>query len=174
MIKAFIFCFTALMGLSFGACAGDELRIIESVTLEGGPVATKHFQFGDENFRERHGIGILKVSTKRYGNWGLYFLGPNSVNDRSYGFGYVTDPYVVPLGPTELELSGALGLVTGYQDYPVPLLAGQARLKLFEHGAWNAGVAMAITPYYTDDQTTGESEFGFVGTSPFLSVRHSF
>ena len=157
------------------ALAQSDTRIIESITLEGAPIATKHLQFGDENFNERHTMGILKVHTNGYGNWGLYALSPNSVDDDSYGVGYVTDPYVIPFGgTTALELSGAIGLVTGYQDYPLPLLAAQARLSLYERGGWNAGVAMAASPYYAKDRNTDENELGVVVTSPFLSVRYSF
>ena len=150
---------------------------LESVTIEGGPIATKHFQSDDENFRERHALAIAKVSTKNYGNWGVYFLNPNSVDRTSVGFGYVTDPLSIPLiASTELELSAALGLVTGYQDYPVPLLAGHARLKLYEshNNKWNAGVATAILPYYAEDQTTKDNSFGAVVSMPFLSVQYKF
>jgi len=147
---------------------------VTSFTLEGGPIATKHIQSGNEDFRERHVMAVAKVHTKGYGNWGLYFLNPNSVDDTSYGFGYVTNPYAIPLGPTELELSGALGLVTGYQDYPVPLLAAQARLKLIERGAWNVGIATAASPYFIEEEDGDDNEFGVVVTSPFLSVRYQF
>lgn len=150
-------------------------NVIESVTLEGGPIASKHFQSGEEDFRERHGLGIVKVHTEGYGNWGLYLLSPNSVDRTSVGAGYVTDPYALPVGPFTLELSAALGLVTGYQDYPVPLLAGEARLVLFRQGAWDAGLAMAALPYYMkDDSASGDNEFGVVATTPFLSVRYIF
>ena len=147
---------------------------LESLTIEGGPIASKHFQADDEDFRERHGLAVIKLATKDYGNWGLYILSPNSVDRTSVGAGYVTDPYVVPLGPTRLELTGALGLVTGYQDYPVPLLAGQARLSLFDRGNWNAGIAMAALPYYMKDRSTSGDEWGIVATTPFLSLRYSF
>lgn len=154
----------------------QESGVIKSITVEGAPIATKHFQSEDENFRERHTLVIAKVHTEGYGNWGVYYLGPNSVRDTSVGFGYVTNPYVIPLGPTELELSGALGLVTGYQDYPVPLIAGQARLKLYESmdGKWNAGIATAAMPYIVENETTGDNNFGVVATTPFLSVRYNF
>lgn len=150
--------------------------VVKSVTVEGGPIATKHFQSDPENFRERHGLAVVKVHTEGYGNWGLYYLGPNSVRDTSVGFGYVTNPWVLPLGITELELSGALGLVTGYQDYPVPLLAGQARFKLYESvdGKWNAGLAMAALPYLVENDLTGDNDFGVVATTPFLSLRYKF
>ena len=154
--------------------SAGTFKYVDSISLEGGYIATKHFQSDDENFRERHGLGILKVDTKGYGNWALYFLNPNSVRDTSFGFGYVTNPYVIDLGITDLELYGALGLVTGYQDYPVPLIAAQARLKLFEVGQWNAGISMAAMPYYAEDDRTGDSDFGIVGTTPFLSLRYSF
>lgn len=165
--------FAARPGQVAWAQAADR-PFLESVTLEGGPIATKHFQAGSENFRERHGLAVLKFSTVGYGNWALYFLNPNSVDRTSVGAGYVTDPYVVPLGPTELELSGALGLVTGYQDYPVPLVVAQARLKLYENGPWNAGLSMAANPYYAQDKRSDDNEWGVVVTSPFLSVRYSF
>jgi len=170
-----VFSFVCLIVIfSSDVYAQDERVFFESVTFEGGPVATKHLQFDDENFRERHGLAILKASTREYGNWALYFLNPNSVDDTSFGAGYVTDPYVIPLGPTQLELTGALGLVTGYQDYPVPLLAGQARLQLFEYERWNVGVSVAANPYYTQDEVSNDNEFGVVMTSPFLSMRYSF
>lgn len=145
---------------------------IESMTLEGGPIWTRHFQSGDENFKDHHGLAIAKVSTKDYGNWGLYYLNPNSVGDPSIGAGYVTDPYAIPLGPTTLELSAALGLVTGYQDYPVPLIAGQARLTIYENGPLNIGASMAVLPYIAEDPRDGDNDFGIVGTTPFLSVRY--
>jgi len=176
-MKIYIYPFILLFFItfSFGAQAQEtQGKRITSLTFEGGPIATKHLQSGDENFRERHGMVVVKIHTEGYGNWGLYFLNPNSVDDPSVGFGYVTNPYAIPLGPTELELSGALGLVTGYQDYPVPLLAAQARLKLYEQGSWNAGLAVAASPYILEDNRTGDNEFGVVVTSPFLSVRYSF
>lgn len=148
---------------------------MESVTVEGGPIASKHFQSGDENFRETHGLGIIKAHTKNYGNWGLYVLSPNSVDDQSIGAGYVTDAYTIPLGPTKLEFSAGIGLVTGYQDYPIPLIVGQARLVLLEKGSWDAGVSMAAIPYYMQDTSPGgDNEVGIVATSPFLSLRYNF
>ncbi len=149
---------------------------VESITVEGGPIATKHFQSEDEDFRERHALAVVKVHTEGYGNWGLYFLNPNSVERTSVGLGYVTNPYSIPIGPTTLELSGALGLVSGYQDYPVPLVAAQARLALYEskNKRWNAGIAAAVSPYFVEDEVTGDNEFGLVTTLPFLSVRYQF
>lgn len=151
-------------------------RFIQSVTVEGGPIWTKHFQSEDENFREHHGLGIVKVETAKYGRWGIYYLGPNSVRDTSVGVGYVAPPWVLPLGITELELSAALGLVTGYQEYPVPLIAGQARFKIYESqdGRWNAGISAAALPYIVENDVTGDNNFGVVATTPFLSVRHKF
>jgi hypothetical protein len=151
-------------------------NFIKSVTVEGAPIWTKHFQGEDDNFREHHGLGVVKIETENYGRWGVYYLSPNSVRDSSIGFGYVTPSWDIPLGPTELELSGALGLVTGYQDYPVPLVAGQARLKLFESqdGRWNAGIAAAALPYIAEDPVTRDNNFGIVTTTPFLSVRYRF
>lgn len=154
------------------ACA--EEGFFKSVTVEGGPIWTKHFQSDEEHFREHHGLAIVKAETRDYGTWGVYYLAPNSVDDTSVGAGYVTPAWVIPLGPTELELTGAVGVVTGYQDYPVPLIAAQARLKLYENGPWNAGIAAAALPYYAEDNTTGNSDFGIVVTTPFLSVRHQF
>lgn len=167
---------TALLslGLSGGVHAQSSDKYIESMTVEGGPIWTKHFQSEDEDFRENHGLAIVKVHTKGYGNWGLYFLNPNSVDDPSVGAGYVTDPWTIDLGITDLELSGAIGLVTGYQDYPVPLISGQARLKVYEHGRWNAGISSAVLPYIIDNEETGDNDFGVVGTTPFLSVRYKF
>jgi hypothetical protein len=147
---------------------------IESLTLEGGPIASKHFQADEENFHDRHGLGVIKVHTTGYGNWGLYVLAPNSVDKNSVGAGYVTDPYTVPLGFLKLEFSAGIGLVSGYQDYPVPLLAGEARLVLFERGSWDAGLSMAALPYYMKDESTDDNEFGIVATTPFLSVRYNF
>lgn len=176
-----VFLLTAMLLLIMITMAKAQVeKGITSLTLEGGPIATKHFQSGEENFRERHGLAIAKIHTRGYGNWALYFLGPNSVNDQSYGFGYVTNPYSIPFGETiALELSGALGLVTGYQDYPVPLIAAQARLKLFERDNWDAGISSAIMPYIAEGQDkngrgTSDNEFGIVGTTPFLSLRYNF
>ena len=163
---------------SISSSASSESPFVEAITLEGGPIASKHFQSGDENFRERHGLGIIKVETKDYGNWGLYLLSPNSVDRTSVGAGYVTDPYVIPvIGSTRLELTGVLGLVTGYQDYPVPLLAAEARFVAFESGPWSAGLSMAALPYIMKDEKADgseENEFGVVATSPFLSIRYKF
>jgi len=151
---------------------------VTAVTVEGAPIASKHFQSGDEHFRERHGLAIVKVETKDYGNWGLYLLTPNSVDRTSVGAGYVTDPLVLPMGSTRFEFTGALGLVTGYQDYPVPLLAAEARFVAYESGPWSAGLAMAAMPYIMEDKNrnTGRksNEAGIVVTSPFLSIRYQF
>lgn len=163
---------TALFTLLIGTSANAQ--DIKSITIEGGPVATKHFQGGDENFRERHGLGILKVETDGIGTWALYFLNPNSVNDTSVGLGYVTNPYELPIGSTRIELTGAIGLVTGYQDYPVPLLAAQAKWVFFENDNWDAGIAIAANPYFTENETTNEDDFGIVVTSPFLSIKRKF
>lgn len=147
----------------------------ESITFEGGPIWSKHFQFGDQNFREHHGLAALKVSTRDYGNWGVYYLSKNSVRKNSVGVGYVTDPWVIPLGGSSaLEFNGILGLVTGYQDYPVPLLAVQARIQLYETGRWNFGIASVAAPYYAEDPVNGDDEFGIVATTPFLSARYRF
>lgn len=172
MMKKSLFILSFLM-VCFSSAGRAEVNV-KSMTVEGGPIASKHFQSGSENFRERHGLAIVKVATESHGNWGLYFLNPNSVDDTSFGAGYVTDPYVLPIGPTQLELSGAIGLVTGYQDYPVPLVAGEGRLVVYESGPWNAGLAMAVMPYYMEEDDTGDNEWGIVGTTPFLSVRYSF
>ena len=173
-----LFCFFALFGgaLSSVTAQAQENRFIKSVTVEGGPIWTKHFQGDDENFRESHGLAIVKVETQKYGRWGVYYLGPNSVSDTSVGFGYVTPSWDIPLGPMALEFSGALGLVTGYQDYPVPLLAGQARLNMYESrdGQWSAGIAAAALPYIAENPRTGNNDFGVVATTPFLSVRYKF
>ncbi|MEM6812599.1 MAG: hypothetical protein AAF549_09065 [Pseudomonadota bacterium] len=149
-------------------------NLFKSVSFEGAPIATKHFQSDDEDFRERHFLGVVKAHTHKYGNWGLYFLGPNSVDDTSVGFGYVTNPWVYELGPTQLEFSGALGLVTGYQDYPVPLLAGQITWQLYSYNQWDFGLSMAALPYYVEEENSNDSDFGIVVTSPFLSVRYNF
>ena len=147
---------------------------IDSMTLAGGPILTRHFQSGDDNFVNHHTIGIAQVNTHGYGNWALYFLGPNSVGKNTFGAGYVTDPYVIPMGPLALELSGALGLVSGYQNYPVPLLGAQAQLNVYQSGPWNVGIEMAAMPYIAEDAVTGENKFGIVGTTPFLSLRYKF
>lgn len=149
-------------------------QILESATIAGAPIATKHIQASDEDFRERHGLAIAKVHTKGYGNWGVYFLNPNSVDRTSVGAGYVTDPYVIPVGPTSLEISGALGLVTGYEDYPLPLLAGEVNWIVYDNGSWNAGLGMAALPYITNDDVSGGTDWGIVGTSPFLTIRYKF
>ncbi len=168
--KIFILLFTGAVCISTTSMASE----VQSFTVEGGPIASKHFQSGDNHFRERHMIAAAKVSTENYGNWGLYLLTPNSVRDTSVGFGYVTDPYIIPIGPTALELNGVIGLVTGYQDYPVPLLGGQARMTVYESGVWNTGLTMAILPYIAEDDVTGKNKAGIVATTPFLSVRYSF
>lgn len=173
-MKFSVFAFAAVMVLTSAAYAQDSSGQIQSFTLEGGPIISKHFQSGDENFNDHHGLAIAKIETRDYGNWGLYYLNPNSVDDTSIGFGYVTDPYVMPLGPTKLELTGALGLVTGYQDYPVPLVAAQLRWVVYENDTWSAGVSAAALPYYMEDNITGDNEFGVVATTPFLSVRYHF
>ena len=152
----------------------ENKNFIKSITVEGGPIATKHFQSGDENFRETHILGIVKAHTYDYGNWALYYLGPNSVNDTSLGFGYVTNPWVVPVGPTALEFSGALGLVTGYQDYPVPLIAAEVRWQLYQANNWDFGISAAAMPYFVEEESTGDNDFGIVVTSPFLSARYNF
>lgn len=172
LITLFMLVSTASHAQSYEEGSGVKNAIFKSITVEGGPIATKHFQSGDDDFRETHILGIVKAHTYNYGNWGLYYLGPNSVDDYSYGFGYVTNPYVLPLGPVSLELSGALGLVTGYQDYPVPLLAAEIRLPIYQGNQWNVGFAMAAMPYILDND--GDNEFGIVATSPFLSARYEF
>ena len=155
--------------------APSQAQTIKSVTLEGGPIATKHLQSNDEDYRERHGLGILKVETDRIGTWALYLLNPNSVEDTSVGLGYVFPSYdIAMIGNTRLELSAALGLVTGYQDYPVPLLAGQVRWVVFENNNWDAGLSIAANPYYTENETTNDNDFGIVVTSPFLSIKRKF
>ena len=157
------------------ACAGTaHAQELESLTLEGGPIASHHFQSGDPHFNQQHDLAILKASTKDYGNWGVYYLEPNSVNKPSVGVGYLFDPYVVPLGPTELELSAGVGIVTGYQSYPVPLLAGQARLAIYKEGPWNVGLSAAALPYYMEDRVNHDNKWGIVATTPFLSVRYTF
>lgn len=172
-MKRFLFPFL-FWGIFISFAHAQDDGVVKSVTLQGGPIATKHIQGGTEHYRERHGLAVLKVHTEKYGNWGLYFLNPNSVENTSFGAGYVTDPYSVYWGPLDFEFSGALGLVSGYQDYPVPLLVGEARLVLYDEGSWNAGLSMAANPYVMEDDITGENNFGVVVTSPFLSVRYRF
>lgn len=183
MQKLYPATFLCALALACPAHAQDESGggagsgFIEAVTLEGGPIASKHFQSSDEHFRERHGLGFLKVETKDYGNWGLYLLSPNSVDRTSVGAGYVTDPYVIPMGSTRFEFTGALGLVTGYQDYPLPLLAGQVRFVVYESGPWSGGISMAALPYIMEDEDRNgrkSNEAGIVVTSPFLSIRYQF
>ncbi len=175
-MRRIVFALLVILVISPSAWAQEYKSggFVRSLTLEGGPIASHHFQASENNFHQRHTLGIVKLGTRDYGTWGVYVLSPNSVEDTSIGVGYVFSPYVVPLGPTELELTGALGAVTGYQNYPVPLLAGEARLRLFESGPWNAGVAMAALPYITDDDVTGDTVFGIVATTPFLSIRYRF
>jgi hypothetical protein len=171
---AFVFC-CAGAGAAQAQQTNDNPWQVTSVTVAGAPILTHHFQSGDDNYVDHHTIGTFQVNTAGRGNWALYYLGPNSVDKTSVGAGYVTNPYTIPIsGPVQLELSGALGLVSGYQDYPVPLLAAQARLALYENGPWNAGVTMAAMPYIAEDRVTGKNHFGIVGTTPFLSVRYSF
>lgn len=147
---------------------------LQSMTIEGGPIGSKHIQSGDPNFREGHTLAVAKFETRDYGTWGLYLLTPNSVDKTSFGVGYVTNPWTIPMGPVDLELTGALGLVTGYQDYPVPLLAGEARFVLYRAEKWDAGLAMAATPYVMEERRTNNNKFGVVVTSPFLSLRYKF
>jgi hypothetical protein len=147
---------------------------LKSITVAGGPIASKHFQSGSNSFNERHTLTTVRVDTEGYGNWGIYFLNPNSVNDSSVGGGYVTDPYTIPMGYVHLELTGVLGLVTGYQDYPVPMVAGDARLSLYQGINWNMGLEMAAMPYLAEDPATKKNKIGIVATSPFLSLRYSF
>ncbi len=175
------------LGLAFGLCMSaapalaqqydyhdDSPWQVRSVMVSGGPILTRHFQSGTDNFVNHHEIGIVQADTAARGNWALYYLGPNSVGKQTFGAGYVTSPYVVPLGPLNLELSGALGLVSGYQDYPVPLLGLQARLDLYQNGPWNVGAEVAAMPYIAKDENTHKNKFGVVGTTPFLSVRYGF
>lgn len=176
-MSKFLILFLGFMLWGGTAIAQQDDRFIKSVTVEGGPIWTKHFQDDDENFRENHALAIVKVETNGYGRWGVYYLGPNSVDDTSVGVGYVTPSYDISLfANTELQLSGALGLVTGYQDYPVPLLAAQARWQLFESvdEKWNAGISAAALPYIAENDRTGDNDFGIVATTPFLSVQYKF
>jgi hypothetical protein len=185
-MKKILFTFFLCLLLKAGDCRAQQASAapanpastdpwgISSVTVAGGPILTHHFQAGSDNFVDHHEIGIVQANTNGYGNWALYFLGPNSVGKNSYGAGYVTNPYVIPIGPTQLELSAGLGLVTGYQSYPVPLLAGQARLTIYKNGPWNAGLEMAAMPYLVEDETVDKIKVGIVGTTPFLSLRYSF
>jgi hypothetical protein len=185
-MKKIIFVLVSCFLLKAGDCAAQQAPTapvdpaladpwgISSMTVAGGPILSHHFQSGPDNFVDHHTIGIVQANTNGYGNWALYFLGPNSVDKNSYGAGYVTNPYVIPMGPVKLELSGALGLVTGYQSYPVPLLGAQAQLDVYQDGPWNVGFEMAAMPYIAEDQTTGKDKFGVVGTTPFLSIRYSF
>lgn len=147
---------------------------ITSVTVAGGPIWSKHFQSGSDDFNEHHTLGILKIGTQDYGNWGIYVLTPNSVDRTSVGAGYLTHPYTIPLGSMKLELTGGIGLVTGYQDYPVPLLSADARLVIYDAGPWDAGLEMAAMPYIAENRATGKNDFGVVATTPFLSVRYNF
>lgn len=187
-MKFFLALFLCLLSLVLRAemCAAQQVPAapsdpsltdpwgISSMTVAGGPILSHHFQDGADEFVDHHTIGIVQANTNGYGNWALYFLGPNSVDKNSYGAGYVTNPYVVPMGPVKLELSGALGLVTGYQSYPVPLLGAQAELDIYQSGPWSVGAEMAAMPYIAEDQTTGKDKVGIVGTTPFLSIRYSF
>jgi hypothetical protein len=162
------------IGIAFPAHAGGQ---IESVMLEGAPIASHHFQFEDNDFRQRHTLVVGKVYTKDYGNWAVYVLSPNSVDRTSVGAGYITDPWTVPVGPMSLEFTGGLGLVTGYQSYPLPMLVGEARLVIYQSPTWDAGLASAAMPYRTRDSGKnhdGKASAGVVVTSPFLSLRYKF
>ncbi len=171
---------TGVMMAALPAWADDAAPPqIQALTLEGAPIASKHFQSGDNDFRERHTLAIAKVETRDYGNWGLYVLTPNSVERTSVGIGYVTDPYVIQFNPNgvgtpRLEITGAIGAVTGYQDYPVPLLAGQGRLVVYEQDRLSVGASMAVMPYIMEDKTRDETKLGIVGTTPFFSLRYAF
>lgn len=168
-----IILFLSLCFIAAPVNAADQGQI-ESVTIEGGYIRSEHIQSGDPDYRDRHGLGVAKIHTKDYGNWGLYVLSPNSVDKHSIGAGYVTEDYPVELGPVKIEFSGALGLVTGYQDYPVPLLAGEAKWVLYEGNNWDAGISMAALPYFVRERNGEENNFGIVVTSPFLSVKYKF
>jgi len=176
-LRKAVFIFLALMCLSPSVGAQTTLSgdsWLQSLSIEGGPIGSKHIQSGDPDFREGHTLVVTKFETRDYGTWGLYYLGPNSVDRTSVGLGYVTDPWTIPMGPVDLELTGALGLVTGYQDYPVPLLAGEARFVLYKTEKWDAGLAMAALPYIMEERRTNDNKFGVVVTSPFLSLRYKF
>jgi hypothetical protein len=181
MKKTILVSFLSLLGAALNATTGAAQQAqpadpwdITAVTVAGGPILTRHFQSGTDDFVNHHEIGIAQVNTRGAGNWAFYYLGPNSVGKQTFGGGWVTDPWRIPLGPTALELSGALGLVSGYQNYPVPLLGAQARLDIYASGPWNAGIEMAAMPYIARDQVADKNRVGIVGTTPFLSVRYSF
>jgi hypothetical protein len=153
----------------------DNPWMIEAVTVEGGPIWSHHFQSGSEDFNQHHALGIVKLTTEDEGAWGLYVLTPNSVRRTSIGAGWVTKPWTVPVsGPVKFEFTGSLGLVSGYQNYPVPLLAGEARLVLIERDNWDAGFSAAAMPYIAHDTVTNDNKAGIVATTPFLSVKYRF
>ncbi|MBI1301704.1 MAG: hypothetical protein GC137_08620 [Alphaproteobacteria bacterium] len=156
----------------------ERSQQIRSFTLEGGPIVTNHIRFNgdkDSGFNENHGITVAKIHTRDYGNWAFYSLYPNSQDETSFGVGYITDSYVIPIGGLSLELNAAFGLVTGYQDYPVPLVAGEARLVLLKRDNWDIGATMAVMPYYSQGYEDGEeTSSGLAFTTPFLSLRAHF
>lgn len=147
---------------------------IQSVMVAGAPIVTRHFQPREHDFQEQHVLASVRVATENYGNWGLFLLEPNSLDRTSVGVGYLTNPYVLPVGGMDLELSAGLGIVTGY-DFPVlPLLIGEARLVVFQRDAWDMGVAMAAMPYIATDRDGNNRNAGIVFTSPFLGIRYQF
>ncbi len=147
---------------------------VEDVTVEGGPIWSHHFQSGPINFNQHHALGIVKLTTEGEGTWGLYVLTPNSERRTSIGGAWVTKPWIVPVaGQTRFEFTGALGLVSGYRSYPVPLIAAEARLVLIERKNWDAGVSAAALPYIAQDMKK-DNKAGVVVSSPFLSVRYRF
>jgi hypothetical protein len=153
----------------------DNPWAVEAVTVEGGPIWSHHFQSGPNDFNQHHTLGIVKLTTEDEGTWGLYVLTPNSVRRTSIGAGWVTKPWTVPVsGPVKFEFNASLGLVSGYQNYPVPLIAGEARLVLFEENNWDAGFSAAAMPYIAHDTVTNDNKAGVVVTTPFLSLKYRF
>src|SRR5690242_1179559 len=68
-LSAIFFAFTVCAGHSAHAQEdswGNTDRELRSVTVEGGPILTRHFQSGSDNFVNHHELAIAKASTQDY------------------------------------------------------------------------------------------------------------
>lgn len=165
---------------SYADLAKDERpAFIESVTLAGGPIRSRHFQTGPkQNYNESHTFTSLRVDTRDYGRWAMYALTPNSENRNSFGIGYVTKPLRAEFGKVSLEASLMAGIVTGYQEYPLPMVGGNLRLEFYErsfaHGKLSIGAEASVMPYVSQRFKGDKWQVGIVGTTPYLSARYTF
>ena len=150
---------------------------LKAITLEGGPITTHHYQSTYYDYNQKHTLGIVKFETRNYGTWGLYVLSPNSMNRTSVGIGYLPSSLELKLpGSLKAEFSVAVGLTSGYREYPVPLISGEVRLGIYEKNNWDIGITVAAMPYIykTWEQDKKVRHTGIVVTSPFLSIRRKF